>query len=85
MLQIQTPGDPAHYRIRVAGALGPEWSDRLGGMLIAATGRTGQPATTMLEGELRDQGALMGVLNTLYELHLPLLSVEASGRQESTY
>jgi hypothetical protein len=29
-----------------------------------------------LEGELRDQAALTGVLNSLYELHLPVLSVE---------
>jgi hypothetical protein len=31
---------------------------------------------TTLEGYLRDQAALFGVLNTLYELHLPVLSVE---------
>jgi hypothetical protein len=31
---------------------------------------------TLLQGELCDQGALLGVLNTLYGLHLPLLLVE---------
>jgi hypothetical protein len=30
---------------------------------------------TALEGELMDQAALAGVLNTLYELHLPVFSV----------
>ena len=30
----------------------------------------------MLEGELSDQAALAGVLNTLYELHLTVLSVK---------
>jgi hypothetical protein len=35
----------------------------------------GSPATT-LEGKINDQSALAGVLNTLYELHLPVLSVE---------
>jgi len=30
----------------------------------------------MLSGELQDQAALVGVLNTLYDLGLPLLSVE---------
>jgi hypothetical protein len=29
-----------------------------------------------LEGELADQAALAGVLNSVYELHLPILSVE---------
>ena len=32
--------------------------------------------TTTLDGELSDQAALAGVLNTIYELHLPLLSVK---------
>jgi hypothetical protein len=31
---------------------------------------------TILEGYLPDQSALCGVLNTLYELHLPVLMVE---------
>ena len=33
------------------------------------------PPVTVLEGELRDQTALAGVLNSLYELHLSVLSV----------
>ena len=31
---------------------------------------------TILVGRLADQAALSGVLNILYELHLPLLTVE---------
>jgi hypothetical protein len=31
---------------------------------------------TTLAGRLIDQAELSGVLNTLYELHLPILSVE---------
>jgi hypothetical protein len=34
------------------------------------------PLVTTLLGELSDQAALAGVLNTLYELHLPVLSVQ---------
>jgi hypothetical protein len=34
------------------------------------------PAVTTLEGELLDQAALAGVLNTLYELHMPVLEVK---------
>jgi hypothetical protein len=41
----------------------------------SSVGRDGQ-ATTVLEGRLADQAALSGVLNTLYELHLPVISVE---------
>jgi hypothetical protein len=38
---------------------------------IAAKG-----SVTILVGHLTDQAALSGVLNTLYDLRLPLLSVE---------
>jgi len=64
------------YRIRVEGSLDPSWSDRLGGLAITTTGQFGAKTTTVLEGELADQGALMGVLNTLHELHLPVEAVE---------
>jgi hypothetical protein len=36
----------------------------------------GRTRITTLTGNVMDQAALTGVLNTLYELHLPLLSVE---------
>jgi len=43
--------------------------------ITPATAEGGLPVTT-LEGDLRDQAALAGVLNTLYELHLPVISVK---------
>jgi hypothetical protein len=42
--------------------------------ITASQGSQGQ--VTMLVGTLRDQAELSGVLNTIYELHLTLLSVE---------
>ena len=38
-----------------------------------------RPSVTTLEGELGDQASLVGVINTLYGLHLPVLSVECLG------
>ena len=67
---------PAIYRIRVMGQLDSSWSERLGGMTVTTTGGRDTAETTMLEGQLLDQAALTGVLNTLYDLHFPLLSVE---------
>jgi hypothetical protein len=64
------------YRIRVEGSLDPSWSDRLGGLAITSSGQFGVKTTTVLEGELVDQSALMGVLNTLHDLHLPLEAIE---------
>jgi hypothetical protein len=66
---------PATYQIRVQGRIDPDWSDRLAGMALRLTTEEGCPPVTTLEGELSDQAALLGVLNTLYELHLPLLLV----------
>ena len=69
---------PGNYRIRALGFLDESWSDRLSGMHITASSRgdQGHEPITTLTGQVRDQTALAGVLNTLYELHLSLLSVE---------
>lgn len=67
---------PATYRIRVQGLLDASWSDRLGGMSISRIENGHNPPVTILVGYLLDQTALSGVLSALYNLHLPLLSVE---------
>jgi hypothetical protein len=67
---------PANYRITVEGYLDESWSDRMGDMTINAIRQTDQGAMTTLVGRVRDQAELFGLLNTLYELHLPLLSVK---------
>ena len=74
---------PATYRIEVEGELDASWSDRLGGMQITTDRSGNQGLLTTLEGRLRDQAALAGVLNALYELHMPMLEVERSDKQES--
>ena len=65
----------ATYQIRVQGRLDPTWSERLEGMTIRLPKGEARPPVTTMEGELSDQAALAGVLNTLYELHLPILLV----------
>ena len=71
-----TLGEPAFYCIEVQGSLDENWSGRLAGMRITARGRGDSTAVTTLSGRVRDQAELMGVLNSLYELHMSLLSVE---------
>lgn len=63
------------YRIRVQGLLDERWSERLGGLSIT-TCKLKDQAVSELFGQMRDQSELAGVLNTLYELHLPILLVE---------
>jgi hypothetical protein len=62
---------PAVYRIKVHGVVPESCIDRLGGMVIVSV----TSDETTLEGWLPDQAALSGVLESLYELHLPLLKV----------
>ena len=68
--------NPATYWISVQGRIPATWCDCLEGMTITETSAEAEPPLTTLLGELSDQAALAGVLNTLYELHLPLLTVK---------
>lgn len=68
--------NPASYRILVQGALDKSWSDRLGGLEITVNTAEQDFMVTQLVGELLDQAALFGVLNALYDLHNPLISVD---------
>ncbi len=67
---------PATYRIIVQGALSEDWSERLAGLAITSTRRGDAAPHTTLVGPIRDQAQLAGVLDALYELHLPILKVE---------
>lgn len=73
---------PATYRIWVGGSLAPDWSERLAGMALYIRRQRDGAVITCLEGELLDQAVLAGVINTLFELQLPLLAVRrlATGR-----
>ena len=67
---------PATYQISVQGRIDPGWSDCLEGMSISLITSDLKAPVTTLVGELTDQAALAGVFNTLYELHLPVLSIK---------
>ena len=82
-VMMNTPSDddmefdgPSVYRIRVRGRVSASWSGRLGGLTITVFSADTGPWVTSLVGELSDQADLAGVLNTLYGLHLPVVSVE---------
>jgi hypothetical protein len=66
---------PAVYKIKINGAINENWSERLGGMQINVERSKSSEPVTVLIGKINDQTALSGVLNTLYENHLPIISV----------
>lgn len=67
--------DSATYKITILGQLKSSWSSRLEGMNITHTTRSDGLTETILVGRMTDQAALAGILNSLYELHFPILNV----------
>jgi len=65
----------ACYRICIKGFLDGSWSDRFGGMHISNQADGAISPLSVLDGSLMDQTELIGVLNSLYEMRLPLVSV----------
>ena len=65
---------PAMVDITIVGHLDNNWAAQLGMALDHTTINDALPVT-VLRGKLIDQAALFGVLNGLYSLGYPLLSV----------
>jgi len=59
------------YEIRLTGHLGPRWASRFPGMTLT----TCADGTTVIEGPVVDQAALHGLLSTVRDIGLPLLSL----------
>ncbi|HEU5315880.1 MAG TPA: hypothetical protein VFX49_07195 [Chloroflexota bacterium] len=67
------PTASGRYRIRVHGELGPEWSTWFDDLAVTAR----PDGDTMLEGVVRDQAALHGLLGRIRDLGLTLISVKS--------
>lgn len=72
-----TGHDGNRYAIHLAGHLHPRWAERLGGMTLTHL----DDGVTVLEGEVTDQAALHGLLRTLRDLGLPLISLTRLDQQ----
>jgi hypothetical protein len=65
------PGQPVAYQIRIKGHLGGRWTDWFGGLEITLEDN----GDTLLTGSVTDQAALHGLLRTVRDLGMPLVSV----------
>lgn len=70
---------PARYRIHVQSRLGQEWVVCFGGLTLSWQ----EPDQTVLVGQVVDQAALHGILNTIRDLGLPLLEVQRLEPEEN--
>ena len=68
--------EPAVYSIRVDGRLGESWVDYMGARSISVQVDEAGLCSTTLITEPVDQSALIGIINHLNGLALPLVSVE---------
>ncbi len=67
--------DKATYEISVLGTLGGHWSEWFPEIQIQNGSEQDQPITR-LYGEIPDQSSLIGMLQTLVNLGLPILLVK---------
>lgn len=66
---------PSLYQIVILGELNESWSDWLGEMNILPARNNNGESITILSGEVRDQAALRGTLNKIWDMQLTLISV----------
>jgi hypothetical protein len=72
---------PGYYRIEVQGCLHQDWFERFGEMQVELRFTNADDDVTVLQGRVSDQAQLSGIINTIYELHLPLLAVNYLGNE----
>ena len=62
---------PYYYELKIKGHLDPRWTQWFTGLKL--THLDGNQ--TLLSGQLRDQAMLHGLLETIWDFDLPLISV----------
>jgi len=71
---------PEYYEIRIKGHLDPGWSEMFAGLKLEQLEGDG----TLLSGTLPDQAALHGLLESIRDLNLTLISVNTDSLTTQT-
>lgn len=69
---------PEYYEIKVKGHLDQHWSEGFASLKLTHL----ESDETLLSGLLPDQGALYGVLESIRDLNIALISVSCSGKEQ---
>ena len=67
---------PAVFLIEVKGKIDKSLSDMLGVLKISYDPIDEKTTVSRIKVKVLDQTALMGILNTLYEMRLPIVSIK---------
>lgn len=68
-----------YVEIRIKGTLKQDWSDWLEGLIVSHQA----DGETVLNGQIPDQSALIGLLNRIHGLNLEMLSFSQGDKSES--
>jgi hypothetical protein len=79
--QPKTTG-PVEYEILVDGRLDQRWSTWFGAMTLSPLPGDGPVEITRLCGPVADQAQLRGILNTIWDLNLGVLSLTVIDNRE---
>jgi len=70
------PRKSNYYHITVEGCIDASWSEWLGGLQLDSLKEENGLIITILSGELKDQAALRGLMNRIWDLNLVVLSLQ---------
>ena len=76
--------EPAVFFLRVQGRLGQDWADYFGAQSMSVETDADGQAVTILTTEPVDQAGLIGIINHVNLMRLPLVSVECLHGQDSS-
>jgi hypothetical protein len=74
-----TMAGSAQYRIRLQGVIKRDWLEQMSRMRVSYRNVGKVNAITVLTGAVLDQAELISFLNRLYDLGLPLISIQWLG------
>ena len=68
-------GSESLYRLKIQGKISDSWNDQIGPLKITQEVIKDGVHITTLIFNTRDQAELLGILNIIYEKHLPILDL----------
>lgn len=71
---VKSYSGPSTYQITVDGRVDENFIESISGMTVSHN-RIKEKTLSTLTGELNDQSALNGILNTLFDYRFPVISV----------